>query len=373
MNSIRILAGFFLLANSAAFAGDNDKKTIAPLPPEDGWQFKLALPGWIPWQSGEMGLHGTTSHVQLGPNDIIPKIDMIADVRAEAHKGRFSVMGEFLYMSLSDGIGANTVVKKLDVRMDQTMGDLGFGWRVIDSPRGWLDMTAGVRYTNIYQRLTLQPDSARIGEVSTALVDAVGDRLRTALSESGLRDLVRQKIDAQLAALKGQRPTVPSAPIGGGESGPIRDRIQQIIDARKAELAAAIQARAQAATAALQAQAQARIDGIKSDLSKRIARTLESKLDARLSRTDDWFDPYIGLRGRYNLNDQFYIAAKGDIGGFTVGCDVTWTAEAAIGWQLAHNLYTEVGYRAIGLDYNKDGYVNRTITHGPQVTLGITF
>jgi hypothetical protein len=32
------------------------------------------------------------------------------------------------------------------------MVDFGFGWRVIEGPRGYLDVTAGVRYMNIYQR-----------------------------------------------------------------------------------------------------------------------------------------------------------------------------------------------------------------------------
>ena len=114
-----LLAGLAL--GVTAFAGDNGKKTVVP-PPEDSWQFKLALPAWIPWVEGDTGVNGLVSHITLGP-DIIPKIDMAADIRAEAHKGRFSIMGEFLYMSLSDGIGTNTAVKKIDVQVDQTMGD----------------------------------------------------------------------------------------------------------------------------------------------------------------------------------------------------------------------------------------------------------
>jgi uncharacterized membrane protein len=365
-----LLAGLVLGTN--AFAGDNDKKVILPpTPPEDSWQFKLSMPGWIPWLEGDTGINGITSHVALGPDTIVPKVDMIADVRMEAHKGRFSMLGEFLYMSLSDGIGSNTVVKKIDVQVDQIMGDLGVAWRIIDSPRGYLDVIGGVRYTNLFQQLVTQPGGEHIGEASTQLVDAVSERIATALPDGALRNLIAAKLP-EVPEL-GHPSTLPIAPIGGRLQDSVRERIRQIIDARKTALAAAVQARAQAVGAAAQAAAQQRVDAIKNDLSKKIARTVESKLDARVARTDDWFDPYVGLRGRYNLSERFYLTGKGDIGGFGVGADLTWTAEAALGCQLTRNIFAEAGYRALGVDYEQNGLTYDMITHGPQITLGINF
>lgn len=353
-----------------AFAGDNDKKTIAP-PPEDSWQFKLSAPGWIPWQEGDTGVNGQISHIALGPNDLIPKLDMIADVRGEAHKGRFSLLGEFMYMSLSDGIGTKTVVKKVDVQMDQIMGELAVAFRIIESPRGYLDVVGGVRYTNLFQQLVTQPSSERINAASTQLVDTVSERIATALSAGALRKLIATKLPDGSEL---NRPsTLPIPPIGGRLPAEVRDRIQSIIDARKAALAAAVQTRAQAVGATAQAAAQQRVDAIKKDLSKKIAHAVESKLDTRVARTDDWFDPFVGLRGRYDLNDKYYVTAKADIGGFGVGADLTWTAEVALGWHLTTRIYSEVGYRALGVDYEKDGLTYDMITHGPQVTLGIEF
>jgi hypothetical protein len=370
-----------LLAGSTLFGGEPDKKVVTPTELEpDHWKFMLSMPGWIPWLDGTMGLNGVTAPVHLTPQTIIPHIDMIADVRAEATKGRFSVMGEFLYMSLSDGIGTKTIVKKLDVRLDETMGDLGFGWRLIDSPKGYLDVTAGVRYWSMYERVIIQPDRGQINEKSTQFVDSVADqiakalnaKLSSALANEVLRGLISQKIDPQLGALKGNRPTVPIAPIGDGQDGIITTRIQGIVDAQKADLAAAVQAQLDAKTAALKAAAQAKVDKIKSDLSYKIAKALSTGLNTRVSRTDYWLDPYVGLRGRYNLNDKFYLTAKGDVGGFSVGSKFAWSAEAALGWQMMRNISTEIGYRAVGLDYDNELLV-KTITHGPQITLGITF
>lgn len=346
---------FFLLTSSflmgaAAFAGDKEYKApVAPTPLDDSWRFSLSLPAWIPWMAGETGLNGVISHIDLGPGDIIRHIDMAADVRAEAHKGRFSVMGEFLYMSLSDGIGTNTVAKKLDVRLDQTMADLGFAWRIIESKRGWLDVIGGVRYMNYYQRLTVQPNDEKIDALSTRVVNSAAEQAKSIVADA-------------LKGLDLSRPTLPIAPIGGKLDGPVSDRIQAIVDAKKAELAAAVKAGAAAKVAAIKAQ-----------LQDQIARTLHSKLDTVVSRTDYWFDPYIGLRGRYDLNEKFYLLGKGDVGGFGVGSDLTWSAEVAIGWHLFRNAYSEIGYRVFGLDFEKDGLLMDTITHGPQLNVRIEF
>lgn len=360
----------------AACAGELDKKVVTPPTPlDDGWHFGLSLPGWIPWLEGDTGVNGLVSHVSLGPDTIVPRVDMIADVRLEARKGRFSVLGEFLYMSLSDGIGTPTVVKKVDVQLDQIMGDLAVAYRVIDRPRGYLDLVAGVRYTNLFQQAVTQPNAELIGKRSTDLVDAVAGAARARIDAAVPDGALRKLIAARLPdAPELNRPTtLPIAPLDGRLGDKLRERVQAIIDARKAALAAAVQARAQAVGAAARDAAQRRVDAVKHDLSREIARTLEGKLDARVARLDDWFDPYVGFRARYNLNEKFYLTAKADIGGFGVGSDLTWTAEAALGWKVMRNLYSEIGYRAIGVDYEKDGLTYDMITHGPQMTLGITF
>lgn len=317
------------VAGFHAAAGETDKKIVAPLTPlDDSWRFSLSMPGWIPWVKGDSGLNGSIAHISVGPDNIVPKLDMAANVRAEAQKGRFSVIAEYAYMSLSDGIGTETVVKKFDVRLDQTRADLGVGWRVIEGPRGYLDVMTGVRYTNMYQRLTLQPNDERI--------DAVAGRLTQA--GTALRVLAAR----ELAVLAGRDPTIPIAPLDGSEAARLATKI-------------------------------AKLKGSTAERQAKIARLLHDSLNGVVSRTDDWWDPYIGLRGRYNLNEKFYLIAKGDIGGFGIRSDLTWQAEVAIGVQLSKSIFTELGYRALGVDYEKDGLLMDTVTHGVQLTTGITF
>ena len=47
--------------------------------------------------------------------------------------------------------------------------------------------------------------------------------------------------------------------------------------------------------------------------------------------------------------------------------------EGVIGVNLTHCIFTEVGYRVLSIDYENDGLLFDTITHGPQITTGITF
>ena len=361
-----------LLFASLSLAGDAAKKTIVP-PEDDRWKFLLAMPGWMPSLEGDTGINGLFSHVDLDPGDLIRHYDMVASLRAEASKGRFGIMGDLLYTSLSDGIGTKTVVKKIDLQVDQTIAELALRWRVIDSPRGSLDLYAGVRYTNLFQQVVTQANDQRIGEASTELVDAVSERLRSAVANLGLRDLVADRLRTRIEGFDPGRPgQVPIGPIGGRLAERLRARVLEIIAGRQDELRARVNA-VQAAVGAARVQAQARLDDLKEDISDDIAKELESKLNARAARTDDWWDPFIGLRARYNFNDRFYATAKGDVGGFGVGSEFTWQAEAALGCKLTQRVFTEVGYRAFGVDYEDNGLTYDVVMHGAQITMGIEF
>ena len=64
---------------------------------------------------------------------------------------------------------------------------------------------------------------------------------------------------------------------------------------------------------------------------------------------------------------------RGQIGGFGVGADLMWQVEGVVGVNLTRNIFTEVGYRALGVDYENNNLVFDVVMHGPQITTGITF
>ena len=158
---------------------------------------------------------------------------------------------------------------------------------------------------------------------------------------------------------------MPVGPIFGDQPGVIRNLIQQLVQARQPELAAAIRT-----------GAQARVSQLKMQLAGQIASTLTSQLNRSLSFYDDWFDPVIGLRGRLNLSKAFYLTAETDIGGFGIGSDVAWEGYAAVGCDITRNIYSEVGYRAIYDEFRDEGahnFLYQLWLQGLQITVGLKF
>ena len=75
----------------------------------------------------------------------------------------------------------------------------------------------------------------------------------------------------------------------------------------------------------------------------------------------------------HNVRIACETVRGGRIGLFGAGPDLMWQVEGVIGINLTRSIFTEVGYRALATDYDNDGLLFDTVTHGPQITTGITF
>ena len=385
---LSFFAGALFAAVGCVAAGpvELDSKEIAPPPTitqSEPWHFSIAAPGWMPGMDGTVGLRGIDANVDIGFDDILHNLDMIFAMRAEASKGPFGIFGELIYMSLSDSAEVNGLINKADVRVDQYLVDGALSWRVIDKRRGSLDLVAGTHYTNLYERLTLQANTPAINDASAQFVDNVSDHLRDRLnqdiSNSGFINALKTTIGADIASridnsLGGEQrsPTVPIAPLDGRIREEVAQLVERFIQAKEVALQAQIDA-LKLTGAARRAAVDQAINAAKAQITQQLAHRLKKRLNQTFSRGDYWFDPYVGLRGRYNFNKVFYTGVRGEIGGFGVGSDLMWEVEGVIGINLTHCIFTEVGYRALSVDYENDGLLFDTITHGPQITTGITF
>jgi len=111
------------------------------------------------------------------------------------------------------------------------------------------------------------------------------------------------------------------------------------------------------------------------DLGKLGPERSGSRAVAR-SGTLEWVDPFVGFRVRHELAPGRELQFLGDIGGFSVGSDLTWQLFAGYSfdfavWQTA--LHGVVGYRAVSVDYTQNDAGNKNnldlILHGPVVGL----
>src|SRR5947199_155760 len=347
------------------------------------WQFTIAVPGWMAGLDGTIGVNGRNADVDIGFDQILQHLDMIFAARAEAQKGPFGIYGELIYIGLSDGAQINGLINNIHEQVDQTLVDGALSWRLFNQPRWSLDLAAGTHYTNIYEQLELHSDPVAIQQASQRFVDnisaALRERLDQDISNSEFLEALKSTIKADIINRIGNalerhenRPDIPIGPLGGRIRKEIAQRVEHFIEVKKAELRARVDALVERGL-----DRRAAVDRVVNEAKARIANQLAVRLNKTLSQTlsrdDYWFDPYVGLRGRYNFNKTFYTAVRGEIGGFGVGADLMWEVEAVVGINLTRSIFTEVGYRALGADYENDGLLFDAVMHGPQITTGITF
>jgi len=327
------------------------------------WQISVGGPGWLAGVSGTTGFHGLNVDLDIGVEPIIRHINSIFALEGEVRRGRFGVLGDLLYLNAQAGASGTGLVSKTDIGLQQFMGEFFGSWRVVQGPRGWLDMLAGFRYTYLGEQVGLQANNLAIDSASTQLVDRFAQQLATRGSD--LRTLVQQNVVDKLDSLLGRNPTLPVAPVAGGQRGKIADLIQALLASRQPEL-----------TAAIRTGAQARVNQLKAQLASQVANSLTGQLNRSFSFYDDWFDPVIGLRGRFNLTKAFYLTAESDVGGFGIGSDIAVQAYGALGCQLTRHIYSEVGYRYLYDEFRDESagdFLYKMSLHGAQITVGLTF
>lgn len=360
------------------------KETTPPTITESQpWQFTIAAPGWMASLNGTIGINGRDADIDIGLGEVLQHLNMIFAMRAEAQKGRFGIFAEFIYTALSDGAQVSGLIDNVAAEVNTAYVDTGLSWRLINTPRWSLDFAAGSHYANLYERLELNSNPMAIQQASERFVDDIAndlrDRLNQDISKSEFLKILKSTIAENIANRIGNaldrfenKPSIPIGPLGGHIRERVAQRVENFIESKRAVLEDRIDALHLKGEARRAAVARA-VNAAKARFANQLAIGLNRTLSQTLSRDDDWFAPYVGLRTRCNFNKTFYTAVRGEIGGFGAGPDLMWQVEGVLGINLTRDIFSEIGYRALSVDYDNDGLLFDTITHGPQITTGITF
>ncbi|MFY0309184.1 hypothetical protein ACFMBG_04675 [Leisingera sp. D0M16] len=98
-----------------------------------------------------------------------------------------------------------------------------------------------------------------------------------------------------------------------------------------------------------------------------------------LRRGADWTDPIAGLRWQRSLSPDFSILLEGDIGGFGVGSDQSWSAMGGLVYDRWERASIYVMYRGLGVDYEEGTrgtssfFRHDAVTHGLLAGVGFRF
>ena len=360
------------------------KETAPPtISQSEPWQFTIAAPGWLASMNGTIGVRGVNADIDVPVGEVLQHLDMIFAARAEAQKGPFGIYGEIIYIGLTDGAQISGLIDNVSAKVGLTLFDGALSWRLINQSRWSLDFAAGTHYTNVYEQLTLDPNPVAIHQASQQFVDDIAkdlrDRLDQDISKSEFVEILKSTIAEHIANRIGNvldrfenKPSIPIGPLGGRIRQEIAQVVERFIEAKQTALRIRIDA-LHLTGAARRAAVNRMVNAAKMQIADQLASVLDKKLDRSISQDDFWFDPYVGLRTRYNFNKTYYTAVRGEIGGFGVGADLMWEVEAAFGINLTRSIFTEIGYRALGGNYENDNFRFETVMHGPQITTGITF
>ncbi|WP_035611416.1 hypothetical protein [Haloferula sp. BvORR071] len=91
------------------------------------------------------------------------------------------------------------------------------------------------------------------------------------------------------------------------------------------------------------------------------------------SGSQEWLDPFIGLRYRQQLGDCWTIFASGNYGSFDVSSEEYWQAVAGVSYRLNDCTSLALAYRAISVDYHQSGFVYDVVSSGPNLGLVFNF
>ena len=90
--------------------------------------------------------------------------------------------------------------------------------------------------------------------------------------------------------------------------------------------------------------------------------------------TESWFDPFIGVKGKFPITDSnFYISGGGGYGGFDINAKSFYDISANLGYRWTDKIDTVVGYRQFDLDYDQNDFKYDAKQSGWQIGLTWAF
>ena len=94
--------------------------------------------------------------------------------------------------------------------------------------------------------------------------------------------------------------------------------------------------------------------------------------DAQLAdRTKTWVDGVVGVRAVYKLTENVRLTGIAFGGGLSSKYE--WDLFASIGYDFTKNWSAFVGYRALGVNYQSDGFVYDVVQQGPLIGISARF
>ena len=382
---------------------------LVPGKDPNGWSFMLEPYGWAMGLDGDVDVKGLPAvNIDIDSKKLLQHLDWGIFARGEIRKGRWGLLGDGFYAKLS-GVGdlGGVLYSSGSLTVKQGLAQLALAYRIIDDRRGFLDFYAGARYNYLGVSIEANIDEAGIQDLSENVTERVVSRARagaqsavsgeeqklqvlnqeTAILEEDVRDRIARGLESDLEArlrqdlsgsnsLRDALRKVEFARLSRGVRGELRALVDAVIDADEAEAQARLAApleQDRARIARAKAAAQTRVAQAEKRLSKAIAQSIQDSLPTSGCGDVWWVDPIIGLRAQVNFTRWLFLAAQGDVGGFGAGSQIAWVVQATVGINFTRNIFAELGYRYMYVDYENSNLLYQMNSLGLFAGLGFKF
>lgn len=89
--------------------------------------------------------------------------------------------------------------------------------------------------------------------------------------------------------------------------------------------------------------------------------------------TESWVDPLVGVKGTLPLNDRFSVAGIADVGGFSIGSNLTWELIGTLSYAFNDRFHLVGGYRFLSIDYEASDLELDIDVKGPVIGISYHF
>lgn len=114
---------------------------------QNTWDYSLKPYGWYVWFDGSTGAEGNPP--VESDSDLWDMLDGFFLVQGEARRGRWSLLGEFNWVRMSDDFGITAIDRSSEWELDGNMLALGAGYALYDAADTRLEVTGGFRYWDV--------------------------------------------------------------------------------------------------------------------------------------------------------------------------------------------------------------------------------
>lgn len=131
----------------------------APAPQSGSkWEFSVAPYAFFAALNGRVGVVGQTAQVDASFSDIFRNLDFAAMGTFEARKGKWGIVTDAMYMSLSgEKVTPSPFFSDIDVEVKEIVVDPVVAYRVLKVEKGHIDLLGGARFWHVKSHLTFQP------------------------------------------------------------------------------------------------------------------------------------------------------------------------------------------------------------------------